>query len=244
MLLPRAKAEKLRDLLVYALDEERRLVVACDCAGGIGPLPGDVLQVSGKIVGFCTAAVALIELVAVGAHPIMLANTLSLNLDPWGKEILQGIREAAESFPELVITGSMEKNMLVSQTGIGVVAIGLASCPELDPRPSPGQVVIAVGYPLVGASVLTDREAAVSLKTVREIRKMAGVSMIIPCGSGGAAAELKHFPGLRLDNGVNFPLEDSAGPATCVLVACQWDIAKEIKALGKPVSSIGYLEGE
>lgn len=226
---------------MYHLDEERRLVVACDSAGGIGPLREDVLKASGKIVGYCTAAVALMELVAAGARPIILANTLSVNPEPWGKEILQGVRKAAAIFPELVITGSMEKNMRVSQTGIGIVAIGVASAVELDPRPCPGQVVVAVGSPLVGASVLAEPEKAVDLETMLRVREMAGVSLIIPCGSGGAAAELAYFPGLRLDENSDFPLGDSAGPATCILVACHKETVEEIKALGKPVSSIGSL---
>lgn len=243
-MLPGTKAVKLRDLLVYHLDEERRLVVACDSAGGIGPLREDVLKVSGRIVGYYTAAVALMELVAAGARPIMLANALSVNPEPWGQEILQGVRKAAAIFPELVITGSMEKNMRVSQTGIGIVAIGVASADELDPPPCLGQVVVAVGSPLVGASVLTEPENVIDLETLLRVRKMAGVSMIIPCGSGGAAAELAFFPGLRLDENSDFPLEASAGPATCILVACDRETIKEIKALGKPVSSIGYLQKE
>lgn len=229
----------MRDLLVYPLDEEEKLVVACDSAGGIGPLEHDVLNATGEIVGYYTAAVPLMELVAVGARPFLLANTLSVNPET-GTQILRGVERATAAFPGLALTGSMEKNMRVSQTGVGIVALGLASVTAFDPVPRRGQVVAAVGFPLVGEDVLSRPEQAVGMETLGRIRKLPQVSRIVPCGSGGAMAELTYFPGLQMAGG-DFPLAASAGPATCILVACDMAVLAKIKALGKPVCIIGNL---
>jgi hypothetical protein len=202
------------------------------------------MKVPGDVVGYYTAAVALMELVAVGARPIMLANTLSVNPEPWGQEILKGVGRAAGHFNNLGLTGSMEKNTPVTQTGVGVVAIGIATRIELNRVPWPGDLLVAVGHPLVGESVLTHPESAMDIGTMLRLRNLEGVSMITPCGSGGAAPELIYYPGLRLDDSLTFPLEHSAGPSTCVLTACRPDCVEHIKALGKPVCVIGYLEGE
>ena len=65
------------------------MVVGCDAAGGIGPKPLDKVKVSGYTLGRFTARVALMEVLAVGASPICLVNTLSVNLSQPASKLLK-----------------------------------------------------------------------------------------------------------------------------------------------------------
>ena len=84
-------SKRCRDLSIIAIGEEKVLVIACDCAGGIGPKAGDAIKVSAEIIGRFTARVALMEVLAIGAEPISLVNTLSVEYNPTGKGIIEGM---------------------------------------------------------------------------------------------------------------------------------------------------------
>ena len=121
--------DTLRDLRLFKLDRKRILVVSCDSAGGIGPKPFDKVKVSGSVVGKFTARVALMEALSVGALPFCVTVALSVEPQPTGAQILNGIRsELRHASLTLPITlQSSEKNFAVKQTGLGITVLSIAS---------------------------------------------------------------------------------------------------------------------
>ena len=137
-----------RDLLILRIDRGRLLVVSCDAAGGIGSKPHDKVKASPRIVGRMTARVALMELLAVGADPISIAGTLAVEPEPTGNQVLRGIADEIRTagLHGLPIICSSEKNVKVSQTGVGVTAFGsLANSRLKIGRCRPGDELVAVG---------------------------------------------------------------------------------------------------
>ncbi|MCK4884898.1 hypothetical protein KAS24_02395, partial [Candidatus Bathyarchaeota archaeon] len=146
--LPTKTIKTARDVSVFEVSNDSVIVVGCDSAGGIGPKPLDKIKVSGYTLGRFTARVALMEVLAVGAKPVCLTNTLSVEPDPTGSEILEGIIsevQVARLDRSLVIIGSMEKTVTVEQTGIGITVVGLASKNNLKIGLSkPDDLIVAV----------------------------------------------------------------------------------------------------
>ena len=156
--LPTKTIRTARDLSVFEINYESVMVVGCDSAGGIGPKPLDKVKVSGYTLGRFTARVALMEVLAVGATPVCLTNTLGVEPDPTGFEILEGIKieiQLAGLGSSLVVIGSMEKTVAVEQTGIGITVVGLAPKNNLRIGLSrPDDLLVAVGRPSVKDEVL------------------------------------------------------------------------------------------
>ncbi len=122
-----------RDLLLLRVTRDRLLAVSCDAAGGIGSKPHDKVRANPRLLGKMTARVALMELLAIGANPIALAGTLSVEPKPTGDQVIKGMLAEVRyaRLRNVQILASSEKNVKVSQTGIGVTAIGFVSTSNL-----------------------------------------------------------------------------------------------------------------
>ena len=228
-------------------------MIGCDSAGGIGPKPLDKLKVSGYILGKFTARAALMEVLAVGASPLCVVDALGVEPYPLGKEILEGIREEAKLAgldPELAVTGSTEKNIVVEQTGIGVTVIGTCQKDQLKIGTSqPDDIVAAIGLPSVGDQVLiAEKENQIAETTdLLKLLNLTFIHEIIPVGSTGILHELKTLAeGAKL----NFKLFDqtvvdinkSAGPSTVILVSLRKENVLELqKNFNKPINIIAAL---
>jgi hypothetical protein len=169
------------------------------------------------------------ELLAVGADPVGISGTFSVEPEPTGNLIIEGIREEVRRshLRGLRIVCSSEKNFRVKQTGIGITAIGLVSESMLKVgRCEQGDEVIAIGEPCVGREVIPaekNRQIASTLDVLR-LRNKPFIHELIPVGSKGILYEAKAMakdselvfqravPG-RID------LNKSAGPATVLLSA-------------------------
>lgn len=243
-----------RDVSLIRLNRERVLAVSCDAAGGIGPKPLDRVKVDGYTVGRFTARVALMEVLSVGADPICLANTLTVEPNPTGNQIIRGIREEMEYAgvdPQIPMTYSTEKNVRTRQTGVGVTVVGTTSVGGLRiGRCKPGDSIMAVGLPHVGHEVMRgekDRILADS-RDVRILLKLHFVREVIPVGSQGILYEartLAEDSNLRLTLGRSLQLDvrRSAGPATVLLCACPQSYLKKLSGfVGKPVNLVGILD--
>jgi selenophosphate synthetase-related protein len=245
-----------RDLLLFQLPNDQLLVVACDSSGGIGPKPLDKLKVSGHILGKFTARAVLMEVLAAGATPICVVDALGVEAKPTGTEILEGIREEAELAgldPQLAVTGSTEKNMVVEQTGIGVTVIGTCKKAELSIGGSqPGDIVAAIGLPSVGSEVLTaEKEGKIAETTdLLKLRKLVFIHEIIPVGSTGVLHELQTLAeGARLNyeivNQTVVDLRKSAGPSTVLLTTLKKaDLNSLQQAITKPLTIIATIHKE
>ena len=249
-LLPTKTIRTARDLSVFEINDDSVMVVGCDSAGGIGPKPLDKVKVSGYTLGRFTARVALMEVLAVGATPICLTNTLGVEPDPTGFEILEGIKseiQLAGLDSSLVVIGSMEKTVAVEQTGIGITVVGLAPKNNLKIGLSkPDDLLVAVGCPSVKDEVLPaeERGEIADLEDLLKLMSCDFVHDMIPVGSQGMVHEVNV---LAEDSGLRAKLElpevetkKSAGPATTVVVTVSKNALSKLSGLtNKPIQVIG-----
>jgi len=247
----RDRVFRLRDLTIIEVGENQVLVLACDSSGAIGPKELDRVQVSGELLGKEITGVALKEVLAAGAEPIALMNTLSVEMDPTGKDIIRGIVTAAKEAgldSDAVINGSTEENIPVAQTGIGVTVIGTAAKDRLRPGSSQkGDRIVCVGVPKVGPEVLEDQGEIV---TVEMVKTMAGAPFlhdILPVGSKGIRYEMDQLVlngegTLEIFRPRDLDLVKSAGPATCVLVTLAPQHLTELtRMVSVPCTVIGEI---
>jgi len=241
-----------RDVLILRTGSDEVLVVACDSAGGIGPKALDKVPASGKLVGKLTARVALMEILAVGASPICIATTLSVEPHPIGGLIIEGIEEELKGvgLSSIHRVFSSEKNIPVEQTGLGVTVLGVSRRGMLRVGCSrPGDFVVAVGMPCFGSEVVRNSklQRIAETKDVLRLAEKGYVHEMIPAGSGGLLAEAEILARdsklrLRLSQQREVDVLRSAGPATALVCSvapsgCD-DILSEFK---KPVSEVGVL---
>ncbi len=227
------------------------MVVGCDSSGAIGPKPLDRLKVDGYIVGKFAARVALMEVISTGAKPVCVVDTLSVELNPTGLEMLRGVREEATAAgldPQLAVTGSAEKNFQTDQTGIGVTVIG--TCKKTSLQIGSAQAddtLVTVGSPALGAEVLPGEQKGTNA-TITDLRRVLGSGLaheVIPVGSEGLQREirvLEESAGLKFksDPDCNVSLSKSAGPATVLLVSLPKEKVPQLTGLfDKSVSLIG-----
>jgi len=248
--LPIKHIETARDISVFEVSPDSVMVVGCDSAGGIGPKPLDQIKVSGYTLGRFTARVTLMEVLAVGALPICLTNTLGVEPDPTGFEILDGIKseiKLARLGRSLVVIGSMEKTVAVEQTGIGVTVVGLVSKNKLKIGLSkPDDLIVAVGRPSVKNEVLPaeERGEIVDLEDLLKLMSCDFVHEVIPVGSQGIIHEANV---IAKDSGLRAKLDlpeveakKSAGPATAVVVTISKNALSKLSGLiNKPIHVTG-----
>lgn len=245
---------QVRDLSVLAIAPGVLLVVACDSNGGIGPKPQDAVRTTGEELGRLAARVPLVEILACGATPLLLVDTLSVERTPTGAAILAGVRAEmrdAGMDPASALNGSTEENVRTVATGVGIVVLGLAAAERFRPgRVRAGDVVLCVGVPksapafrVVAADADILRPAA-----VRTLAACDVVGDILPVGSRGALAEardLAAFAGLAFtpDTETTIDLAASGGPATCCLITAAPEAVAAVHALPglPPVAPIGHL---
>jgi selenophosphate synthetase-related protein len=239
-----------RDVSVFEINNDQVMVVGCDSAGGIGPKPLDKVKVSGYTLGRFTARVALMEVLAVGATPVCLTDTLGVEPEPTGFEIVKGIKKAVELAQlddSLPVIGSMEKTVEVEQTGIGITVVGLAPKNKLKIGLSePDDLIVVVGRPSVKDEVLPaeKRGEIVDLIDLIKIMECDFVHDVVPVGSHGMLHEVKV---LSQDCGLGYKLNltenelrKSAGPATAVLVTVPKNALNQLlSAINKPTQVIG-----
>lgn len=241
-----------RDVLLFGFGREV-IVIGCDSSGGIGPKPLDKVKVDGETLGKFTARVALMEILAVGAKPLCLSITLSVEPKPLGEEILKGVREEAKIAglpPDQALIVSSEKNVQVEQTGIGVTAIGIALKDTLKMGGSrKGDLLVSIGLPRVGDEVLigeADNEIA-NLQDLKNLLCLPFVHEAIPVGSKGILYEAEvvaRSANLRLTlfNDLSIDVKKSAGPATVILLTIPKRHLDELKKfIKKPINLIAQL---
>ena len=242
-----------RDVRLIRLDRRRIVVVSCDSAGSIGPKRLDKVRVDGHTVGRFTARVALMEALSVGASPICIVNTLAVEPEPTGARIIRGIRAEVRHAGldrRIVITGSTEKNVPVSQTGVGVTVVGVVTPRSLRVGWSkPGDVVVAIGIPHVRDEVMQGEKER-RIADTRDVLRLLDLNFIhdiIPVGSQGILHESKTIAedsDLRFTSTlrVEVDVRKSAGPGTVLLCTCRHsDLGEIIDSMKKPVNLVGVL---
>lgn len=238
--------KKFRDISIIDIGKET-LAVACDGSAGIGALDQDIVSSDGFIVGYYSAFVPLVEILAVGGIPLTLINTLSVAKDDYGQSIIDGMKKAAieaQMLEESMVTGSTEENFSIPFTSVGVTVIGKLTKVAL-PKPIQEPVDIYIlGMPMVGEEVIKNKEMIVNMKSIMKLRKRKEVVDILPVGSKGIHYELLEMEqtlcaNAKLEAHIKVDMKKSAGPATCAIIAVEKDAEYIFKNIKIPVMKIG-----
>jgi hypothetical protein len=240
---------KVRDLSVWE-EGDTTYVLACDANASVGELANDFMQRPPEEAGYNAAKVPLMEVLAVGARPFLVVNTLCGPLDAYGSRVVDGLRNALrEARCDAHVTGSDETNMTTTQTGVGVTILGLVPTDQLRlGRSRDGDVVVCLGRPKDGVRV-PYREGEDDVATPSDVvmALAAGAHEVLPVGSRGLAfeaAQLAAVAGLRLelDQSAALDLDASAGASTCFLATVNADgVAALSHRTRLPVNPLGVL---
>jgi len=243
---------KFRDLTIVDITPEQRMVISCDSSGGIGDKELDVVKVDPEMLGYFTTNVALMELLATGATPITIVNTLGVEMEETGKRIISGIKRALRPLnleDDIVVTGSTEENIPVCQTSMGITIIGMLERSNWRRKKAEiGDLIVSVGMPKVGQEVVDDNGSEImSVGLLLELLKKSYVKDILPVGSKGIAYEINVMAstsGLdyNIYENVDVDIHKTAGPATCVIVAIDKDGFEALKeSISIPINNVGIF---
>lgn len=241
------------DVSILKIPTGHIIVVGSVSSGGVGPKPMDRVKVSGRDLGKFLARVALMDVAATGAFPILVSVTLGVEKEPAGSEILDGVRKEVRVLglePSRVLMENTEENFETVQTGVGITVIGLANEDELRlGKTRPGDLIVAIGQPKVGDEVLPAeaRGEIADLKDVILLTQKEFVHDIIPVGSFGITHEAQMVAysvgrQAKLEESKELRLKKSAGPATVVLTTMDRKKVKELTLLlRKPINVVGEI---
>lgn len=249
---PIQQVQRFRDLTLIFTADAQVWVLACDGLGGIGQLPADVVSASPAVVGHFALRVPLMEVLAAGARPVAVMDTLTSPRGDYSAAMIAAMRELASEVgltDPAAFNGSTEDNVLTVQTGVGVTVLAVASRSRLALGTArSGQWVGLAGLPKSAPqhTVSPGDPEMISLPELWSLRHLAGVSDIVPVGSRGMYAEVEELAasaGLRWEaSSERGDWRDSGGPSTCVVFACDPSIAPSIaRILRAPLSWLGYL---
>jgi selenophosphate synthetase-related protein len=241
------------DVSILKVPTGHAIVAGSTSSGAVGPKIMDEVKVDGRVLGKFLARVALMDVIATGAFPVLLSVTLSVEKEPTGNEIIEGIRREARNIgldPNQVLMENTEDNFQTVQTGAGLTVVGFANEDELRlGKTNPGDLVVAIGKPKLGDEViLAEAKGEIAdLKNVTQLSQKKYVHDIAPVGTFGIADEARLMAygvgrQLKLSEVHGLDLNKSAGPATVVLVTVDKEKLEELTSLiTKPVNVIGEI---
>jgi selenophosphate synthetase-related protein len=241
------------DVSILKVPTGHAIVVGSTSSGAVGPKIMDKVKVDGRVLGKFLARVALMDVIATGAFPLLLSVTLGVEKEPTGNEILEGIRRETRSLgldPNQVLMENTEDNFETVQTGAGLTVVGFANEDELRlGKTSPGDLIVAVGKPKVGDEVILAevKGEIADLKNVTQLSQKKYVHDIAPVGTFGIADEARMMAygvgrQLKLVEVKGLDLNKSAGPATVVLATVDKERLEDLMSLiSKPINVVGEI---
>ncbi len=241
------------DVSILRVPTGHAIVAGSTSSGAVGPKIMDKVKVDGEVLGKFLAMVALMDVIATGAFPLLLSVTLGVEKEPTGNEILEGIRRETRSIgldPNQVLMENTEDNFETVQTGAGLTVVGFANEDELRlGKTSPGDLIVAIGKPKVGDEVILAeaRGEIADLKNVTQLSQKKYVHDIIAVGTFGIADEAKMMAysvgrQLKFAEVKGLDLKRSAGPATVVLVTVGKENLEDLRSLiSKPINVVGEI---
>lgn len=241
------------DVSIMKIPTGHAIVVGSTSSGAVGPKAMDKVKVEGRVLGKFLARVALMDVTATGAFPLLLSVTLGVENEPTGHEIIEGIRKEATFLglePNQVLMENTEDNFETVQTGAGLTVVGFANEEELRlGKTRPGDIVVAVGKPKVGDEVIPAeaRGEIADLKNVMQLSQKKYVHDIVPVGTFGIAYEARMMAyavgrQMKIAENPKIDLEKSAGPAIVVLVTVDKEKLEDLTLLlRKPITIVGEI---
>jgi hypothetical protein len=241
------------DVSILKLPTGHAIVTGSTAIGAVGPKEMDKVKVEGRVLGKFLARIALMDVTATGAFPMLLSVTLGVEKQPTGNEILEGIKREARSLgldPNQVLMEKTEENFHTVQTGAGLTVVGFANEEELRiGKTCPGDLIVAIGRPKVGDEVIAAeaRGEIADLKNVTQLSQRKYVHDITSVGDFGIASEARMMAygvgrQLKLYDVNGLDLNKSAGPATVVLATIDKDHLEDLVSLiPKPINVVGEI---
>jgi hypothetical protein len=241
------------DVSILKVPTGHAIVIGSTSTGAVGPKEMDKVKVNGTILGKFLGRVALMDVTATGAFPLMLSVTLGVEKNPTGNSILEGIRREARSIgldPNQVLMENTEDNFETMQTGAGLTVVGFANEDELRiGKTCPGDLIVAIGKPKVGNEVISAevKGEIADLKNVTQLSQKKYVHDISPVGGFGIASEARMMAygvgrQIKLADVLDLDLNKSAGPATVILVTIDKEKLEDLTDLiPKPISVVGEI---
>ena len=241
------------DVSILRVPTGHAVVVGSTSSGAVGPKIMDKVKVDGYVLGKFLARVALMDVIATGAFPLLLSVTLGVEKDPTGNQIVEGIRREARSIgldPNQILMENTEDNFETVQTGAGLTVIGFANESELRlGKTLPGDIIVAIGKPKVGEEViLAEAKGEVAdLKNVVQLSQKKYVHDIAAVGTFGIADEARMMAfavarQLKLAEIQGVNITKSAGPATVLLATLDREKLEGLTSLiSKPINVIGEI---
>lgn len=225
----RWSVRRFRDLQIMESPHGDLVVIACDSVGGIGSKPADTFTADPRVAIHFGARVPLLELVAVGAQPTLIVDTLSVEKAPSGSPMIEEVREIARDLgldPDVAVSGSTEDNVATVSTGFGITVVGVATPGTLKvANVSVDDTIVCIGVPL-SAPRDTLRKGDPRMPSISEVATLAALDFVhetLPVGSRGIAAEcadLAQASGLHaVLQACDLDLTTTAGPSACVIAA-------------------------
>jgi selenophosphate synthetase-related protein len=240
------------DVSIMKIPTGHAIVVGSTSSGAVGPKSMDKVKVEGRVLGKFLARVALMDVTATGAFPLLLSVTLGVENEPTGHEIIEGIKKEATFLglePNQVLLENTEDNFETVQTGAGLTVVGFANEEELRlGKTQPGDIVVAVGKPKVGDEVIP-AEAKGEIADLKNVMQLSQkyVHDIVPVGTFGIAYEARMMAyavgrQLKIAENPKIDLEKSAGPATSILVTLDKEKLEDLTLLlRKPTTIVGEI---
>jgi hypothetical protein len=241
------------DVSILKVPTGHAIVAGSTSSGAVGPKKMDKVKVDGRVLGKFLARVALMDVTAIGAFPVLLSATLGVEKESTGNAILEGIRREARCIgldPNQVLMENTEDNFATVQTGAGLTVIGFANEEELRlGKTLPHDLIVAIGTPKVGMEVIAAeaRGEIADLKNVTQLSQRKYVHDIAPVGGFGIASEAKIMAygvgrQLKLLEVQGLDLNKSAGPATVILATIDRDKLEDLTSLiSKPINVVGEI---
>jgi hypothetical protein len=241
------------DVSILKIPTGHAIVTGSTSSGAVGPKDHDRVKVDGRVLGKFLARVALMDVTATGAFPVILSVTLGVEKEPTGSAILEGIRREARSIgldPNQVLMENTEDNFETVQTGVGLTVVGFANEGELRlGKTMPGDLIVAIGKPKVGEEVLAAEAHGeiADLKNVTQLSQRKYVHDIWPVGGFGIASEARMMAygvgrQMRLVEVKGLDLNKSAGPATVILATIDRERLEDLTSLiPKPINVVGEI---
>jgi hypothetical protein len=241
------------DVSILKVPTGHAIVAGSTSSGAVGPKEMDKVKVAGCVLGKFLARVALMDVTATGAFPVLLSVTLGVEKEPTGYAILEGIRREARSLgldPNQVLMENTEDNFETVQTGVGLTVVGFANEDELRlGKTLPGDLIVAIGKPKVGDEVIAAeaRGEIAELKNVTQLSQRKYVHDIWPVGGFGIASEARMMAygvgrQLKILEMQGLDLNKSAGPATVILATIDREKLEDFTSLiAKPINVVGEI---
>jgi len=216
------KIDRIRDTSILIL-KDFYILITSTSSGAIGQKERDIVKVDETMLGKIMTRCILTKIISLGVKPVVLISNFSVEYNPTGIKIFDGILQEGEKVGVTeIIKGHTEENFKTDQTSFSIIGIGIAKKKELKFKLSKhGDFVFMIGEPKVGYEVI--QSDLVDIKKIKLMRELFYVHDMIPVGNEGIKEHISEFTGflghkIEITDNLDIDIDKSAGPSTTLLI--------------------------